>query len=151
MRKIFAIVVMLMAAAGFAAASDQADVMKPVNQFVEGFNKGDVKSALATCADQVFIIDEFAPYQWSGLGACSAWANDYDADAKKNGVTDGVVTLGEPKHVDVSGDRAYVVVPADYRWKQNGKPMKETGSTLTLTLRKGADGWRITSWAWARQ
>ena len=41
-------------------------------QFIDGFNKGDVKSALAACADQVSIIDEFAPYEWHGAGACAA-------------------------------------------------------------------------------
>lgn len=140
-----------MLAAGIATAANQADVMKPVHQFVDGFNKGDAKTALAACADQTYIIDEFPPYEWHGAGACSTWANDYEADAKKNGITDGVVTLGKPKHVDITGDRAYVVVPASYTWKQNGKPMKETGSTFTLVLQQGAAGWRITAWSWAKQ
>ncbi len=137
--------------AGLAAASDTTDVMVPVHQFVDGFNKGDIKTALAVCADEVHIIDEFAPYEWHGAGACSTWAQAYDADVKKNGITDGIVTLGKPRHVDVTGDHAYVVVPANYTFKQNGKPMKETGSTLTVGLQKSAAGWRITAWSWAKQ
>ncbi len=70
--------------------------------------------------------------------------------ARKNGITDGFVTLRSPRHVDISADRAYVVVPADYTFKKNGKPVKETGSTLTLALQKSATGWRITAWAWAK-
>jgi ketosteroid isomerase-like protein len=150
MRKLFAIVLILMGAAAFASASDQDDAMKSVRQFVDGFNKGDAKSALAACADQVFIIDEFPPYQWSGSGACSTWANDYDADAKKNGITDALVTLGKPGHVDLTGDNAYVVVPATYTWKQKGKPMKETNAMFTLVLHRESAGWRITSWSWAK-
>jgi hypothetical protein len=69
---------------------------------------------------------------------------DYDADAKKNGITDGVVTLRAPKHLDVVADRAYVVVPADYTYKQEGKEMKQTSSILTVALHKGSAGWRIT-------
>jgi ketosteroid isomerase-like protein len=136
--------------AGVAFASGAADVMKPVHQFIDGFNKGDAKSALAACADEAYIIDEFAPYEWHGAGACSTWANDYEADAKKNGITDGVVTIGKPKHVDVSGDHAYVVVPTTYAFKQNGKPTKENNAVLTLTLQKSSSGWRITSWAWSK-
>jgi ketosteroid isomerase-like protein len=136
---------------GLAAASDQSDVMAKVNQFIEGFNKGDVKMALGACADQAFIIDEFPPHQWAGLAACSAWATDYEADAKKNGVTDGVVTLGKPRHVDITGDLAYLVIPANYSFKQHGKAMKEVGSTLTVVLKKGSAGWLITSWAWSKQ
>jgi hypothetical protein len=119
-----------------AVASESTDVMVAVHQFIDGFNKGDIKSALAACADQTSIIDEFPPHEWHGAGACSTWANDYVADAKKNGITDGIVTLGTPRHIDVTADRAYVVVPANYTFKQNGKPMKETGSILTICSAK---------------
>jgi len=137
-------------AAGAAVASDNADVMKPVHQFIDGFNKGDAKSALAACADEAYIIDEFPPYEWHGANACSNWADAYLADAKKNGITDGVVTVGKPRHVDVTGDQAYVVVPTTYAFQQNGKPVKETASTMVLTLHKSAAGWQITAWTWAK-
>lgn len=132
------------------AISQQTEVMSTVTQFVDSFNKGDAKTAAAACADQTIIIDEFPPHEWHGTGACSAWMNDYDADAKKNAITDGLVTLGKVKHVDVSGDHAYVVIPADYAYKKNGKPVKETASILTVVLQKGANGWRITGWSWSK-
>jgi len=125
-------------------------VMSTVKQFVDSFNKGDAKAAVAACADQTIIIDEFPPHEWHGAGACSTWMNDYDTDAKKNAITDGVVTLGKPKHVDVSGDHAYVVIPADYAYKKGGKPAKETNSILTVVLQKGGAGWRITGWSWSK-
>ena len=133
-----------------AFASESSDVMASVHQFIDGFNKGDVKNALAACSAQTSIIDEFPPHEWHGAGACAVWAHDFDADAKKNGITDGVVTLGKPRHVDISGNNAYVVVPADFRYKKNGKPTHEIGSTLTVALQKEADGWRMTGWAWTR-
>ena len=60
------------------------------------------------------------------------------------------MTLGAPKHVAVTGDRAYVVVPADYAYKQKGKPVKEIASLFTVALQKGAAGWRITAWSWSK-
>lgn len=75
---------------------------------------------------------------------------DYDADAKKNGITDGLVTLGTPKHVDVAADRAYVVIPSGYAYKRQGKPVEEKGSLFTFALRKEAAGWRIIGWSWAK-
>ena len=137
-------------AASQGTSGEKAAVMAPIQQFADGFNKGDIQSALGACAEETYIIDEFVPYQWKGAGACANWASDFDADAKKNGITDGVVSLGAPKHVDIAGDRAYVVVPASYTYKQNGKAMKETGSTLTITLQKSANGWRMTAWTWAK-
>lgn len=150
MRKVLVVVGVLMLASMLAAASEQSDVMAPVHQFVDGFNKGDAKTAVATCAEQTSIIDDFAPYRWDGEGACVAWAKAYDDWAKKNGVTDGVVTLAKPRYIEVGGDTAYVVVPAGFEGKQNGKPMKrETGAPWTLVLHKGASGWLITAWTWS--
>ena len=121
-----------------------------VHQFVGGFNKGDVKMLSSDCADQVSIIDEFPPYEWHGTGSCTTWASDYDADAKKNDISDGLVTLHERSHVDIIGDRAYVVGPADYTYKVKGKPAQEIGSRSTIALQKGQACWRITGWAWAK-
>lgn len=132
-----------------AVASDQTDVMVPIKQFVDGFNKGDAKTALAACAAETTIIDEFPPYAWHGAGACKKWADDYDANSKKEGISDGVVTLGKPRHVDVNADRAYVVIPTDFAFKQNGKAMKETQSVFAFALQKGTEGWRIIAWSWA--
>ena len=150
MHKIFIALTIAVLAAGPAVASEEADVMVPVHQFVDGFNKGDTKSAVAACAEQTSIIDEFPPHEWHGAGACSKWANDFDADAKKNGITDGIVTLSNPRHIDITADRAYVVVPANYTFKQNGKAMKETASTFTFALQKGEAGWKIIGWAWSK-
>lgn len=151
MRKQLVVVFLVVLTAGLAFASPQADVLAPVHQFVDGFNKGDSQSALAACADRASIIDEFPPYQWSGAGACSTWAQAYMADAKKNGITDAVVTLGKPKHVDIMGNYAYVVMPATYSFMQHGKGVKEPAATFTIALEKSAAGWKITSWTWSNQ
>jgi ketosteroid isomerase-like protein len=157
MRRILIAIAVTVIAAGLTPASAQtsasakADVLAPIRQFVDGFNKGDTKSALAACADQAAIIDEFPPHAWHGAGACAKWMSDFEADARKNSITDGFVALGDPSHVDITGDRAYVVIPSDYTYKQNGKPVKETGALFTFALQKGQAGWRITGWAWAKR
>jgi hypothetical protein len=149
MRKLSFALAIVMSAASPAFASDKTDVMVSIHQFVDGFNKGDAKSALAACSEETSIIDEFPPHEWHGAGACAKWADDYLANAKKDGITDGFVTLGKPKHVDVTGNRAYVVIPSDYAYKQNGKARKETRAAFAFALHKGAAGWRITGWSWA--
>jgi len=62
----------------------------------------------------------------------------------------GVVTLSNPSHVDITSDRAYVVIPANYTFKQKGKPVSELGSIITLTLQENPTGWRNTGWSWAK-
>jgi hypothetical protein len=128
----------------------QADVLKSAHEFVDAFNKGDTKAAVAACADAVSIVDEFSPFVWHGTGACAVWMKDYDADAAKRGITDGVVSLGTPLHVDVDGNRAYVVIPSTYAFKLKGKAVKETGSLFTFAMLKGPKGWRIVGWSWAK-
>jgi hypothetical protein len=148
------IIIALVAVAALAAAQtpdrSKSAVLASVHQFIDGFNKGDTKMSLAVCADQASIIDDFPPHEWHGAGACAKWMSDFDADAKKNGITDGVVVLGTPLHVDITSDRAYVVSPATYMYKKNGKPVREAGSIITLALQKSPAGWRITGWAWAK-
>ncbi|MGA8576824.1 MAG: nuclear transport factor 2 family protein [Candidatus Cybelea sp.] len=132
------------------AATQQSAVMATVHQFIDGLNRGDSKTALAACATQASIIDEFPPHEWHGPAACADWAAAYAAEAKKDGITDGIVTLGQPWYLAVTGDRAYVVVPATYAYEEHGKPVTERDSIFTVALRKSSMGWRITGWAWSK-
>ena len=146
----FAVVVLAAMLSRPTVVQAQADVIKPAHEFMDSFNKGDIEGAVAACADAVAIVDEFAPFVWHGSGACSTWIKDYDADAARRGVADGAVTLGTPLHVDVDGNRAYVVIPSTYAFKLKGKPVKETGSLFTFAMLKGPNGWRIVGWSWAK-
>ena len=130
-----------------AVASDIADAMAPLRQFVDGFNKGDLKAAVAACAEEASVIDDFPPHEWQGAG-CAKWADGFQAIAKKEGITDASIILGKPRHVDVTGDHAYIVVPVTLITKHNGKP-KKLPSMFTASLHKETGGWRITGWAWA--
>jgi len=145
-----AVVVLAALTALPTAARAQADVLKSAHEFVDTFNKGDTKGAVAACADAVAIVDEFAPFVWHGTGACATWMKDYEADAVRRGITDGVVTLGTPLHVDVDGDHAYLVIPSTYAFKLKGKAVKETESLFTFAMLKGPKGWRIVGWSWAK-
>jgi ketosteroid isomerase-like protein len=71
--------------------------------------------------------------------------------ARHYGITDPKITLGLGQYVDVTGDRAYVVVKAYLTLKQKGKRVSEREPILTVTLQKTADSWRITGWAWAKR
>ena len=132
-----------------ALADDGEDAAAIVKQFVDGFNSGDVESAFATCAATVHIIDEFPPYAWSGENACEVWANDYVADAESKGITEGFVTLHDPKHAFLDGDRAYIVSPVDYFYMVNGDKEGQKNSVLTSVLEKQDGEWKIIQWSWS--
>lgn len=126
----------------------QHQVMATVHQFVDGINQDDLASATAACAPQSSVIDEFPPHAWQGNG-CAEWAQAFEADNKAQGITGGICTLGMPSRVAVEGNTAYVVAPATFAYTQHGKPVTESGSTITLALKRIAGSWKIVAWAWA--
>jgi ketosteroid isomerase-like protein len=123
-------------------------LMSPIRQYVAGFNVGDMRRAFSACTDPMIIIDEIPPYAWSGEGAALRWGSDFLAHAGLKQISSGVVTLGEPRHVELAGDRAYVVVPADYDYQQAGDSVSKRDCTLTVSLVLTPDGWRISGWTW---
>jgi len=149
MKTVLAVLAMGVFAGGMAAATDKSDVMAVVHQYTDAFNKGDPKSGLAVCADESIIIDDFPPHEWSGTGACAKWQNDFTAFAQKAQLTEAMIALSKPRHLDVTADRAYVVIPVSLTYKEQGKAKRETGATWTFALQKLASGWRITGWAWS--
>jgi hypothetical protein len=60
------------------------------------------------------------------------------------------VTLGKPLHANITDGAAYVVVPATMTFKLKGQQVTQSGTVLTVALRKLPAGWRIASWAWAK-
>jgi len=146
MNRVIAALAVGVLAAGPAFASDKSDIMAILNQW----NDADEAKAVAACADDAAVIDDVPPYEWHGPSACSNWQKDYDAYMLKNGVTDAAGTIGKPRQLFITGDRAYAVVPTTFTFTKNGKPVKVTATTA-FSLRKTAAGWRITGWAWATQ
>jgi ketosteroid isomerase-like protein len=135
-------------AATAAAASPNDAISAPITQFIDAFNKGDaVTAAAAHVANDLVIIDEVRPFSWQGPNAFTAWNDDLASDAEEKGITDQLVTLGETTRVESTADRAYVVVPAVYTYKQKGVAMREAAQ-MTFALRKEAAGWRISGWTW---
>src|SRR4051794_17124203 len=123
-----AAVICLVFGASAHAQTTNADVMAPIQKFVDSFNKGDVATAATTHAAgaDLVILDEVAPYIWRGAKALESWSTDLDNDAKKNGLTEPQVALGKASRVERSGDQAYVVVPAVYSFKKGGVAMRES-------------------------
>jgi hypothetical protein len=134
--------------AGPGMATDKTDVMSVVHQWLDGFNKGDMKSMETACADQTSIIDDFPPYEWHGAGACSKWSADFLAFTQSEQMTDSAVSVGKPWHIDVTADHAYIVAPTTFSFKRKGSPVVERG-VLTFSMQKSAAVWRMTGWAWA--
>src|SRR5262244_1338627 len=111
-----------------------ADPVSAVQQYIEAFNKADVRAMAAMCAEPMPILDGMAPHVWHGAPACQDWYRDVLAEGEHQGAKDYHVTLGKPMHANVTCDAAYVVVPATMTFKLKGKHVTQSGAVFTLAL-----------------
>jgi hypothetical protein len=71
----------------------------------------DPRAMAEICADPMQILDGMSPHVWQGPTASEDWYGDVLTEGAHVGASGYHITLGEPRHVDVTGDNAYVVVP----------------------------------------
>jgi ketosteroid isomerase-like protein len=129
---------------------DTDDPMAAVRKYVDAFNRGDAAVMAMTFAVPASILDGMAPHVWQGPTATQDWYRDVLVEGKQHGASDYFITLSEPLHNNVTGDSAYVVVPATMTFKVHGKQVTQSGAVFTVALRKLPEGWKIASWAWAK-
>ena len=135
-----------------AISSDETEVLSRMQQTINAANRK-IDTALASnFMPSVVLVDDLAPYVFQGPAADAIleWRNAYDADSVKNSITDFSMQLLKPRRVEVSGDRAYIVLPAVYSFKQRLRPMQKLG-TITATLERLDKKWLIATWSWAGQ
>ena len=118
--------------------------------YLDAFNAGDVEAMAAHFADTASILDGMAPHTWFGATATRDWYADVLAEGAHAGAANYRVTAGEPLHDAVTGDAAYVVVPATMTFDLKGTQVTQTGALFTVALRRQEGDWRISAWAWAK-
>ncbi len=126
------------------------DPMETVRHYIDSFNKSDVIGMAAACDVPMTILDGMAPHVWHGPTATQDWYRDVLAEGEHAGASGYLITLGEPRHLNVTGDCGYVVVPATMTFRMQGTTVTQTGSTFTVALRKLDAEWRVMAWAWAK-
>lgn len=124
--------------------------MAAVLHYVAAFNNGDVTAMAAACADPMQILDGMSPHVWQGSTASEDWWRDVLTEGEHLGASGYHIDLAQPRHVNVTGDYAYVVVPASMTFTLAGKQVTQTGSVYTVALRRVDGDWRLTAWAWAK-
>jgi len=147
MKRLIAFAAMSACLVAPAAHARDAAVEAPIHRMMDGFNKGDIAAVKALHVAAPTIVDEVAPFHWSGPAAFDTWLGDLGKAEAAEGKTGGVVWFGDPVAETVSGDHAYVVTPCSYTFKQNGKTLRGTGLTSFVLVKQGSD-WKIESWTW---
>ena len=132
-----------------ASGAPLAAIMQPITAVFNAGNSGNFKLLHAQYTPSSTIVDEFAPFEWTGANAQDRWFADFGKGAEEFKMTQIKLVAGAPKYHYVAGTRAYVVVPATVSANISGKPYTESG-TIAFTLRQVGADWKISGQAWTK-
>ena len=84
------------------------------------------------------ILDGMSPHVWQGPTAAQDWYRDTLNKVEHAGASGLHIGVGEPRHVDVSGDYAYVVVPVTLAFKLPDRQVNQPAQSSRLRFVKSA-------------
>jgi hypothetical protein len=131
------------------APPEQPDsaMMAPIERVAAFIASGAVGSPVETFAgSDVTIIENFAPYLFSGPAAVEAWA--LGMRAHLSGVTALRHRFGQPHNVSRSGDQVFLSLPTEWSGCIDGRAFTEKGGWCFVLTKQGRD-WRIRNYGWA--
>jgi ketosteroid isomerase-like protein len=117
--------------------------------FVEAVNHGQMDKALDYYAPSVTIVDDLAPYRWTGPGAGGAWLTAMDANAKALAITGIEMRVTQVTRVEVAADHAYAIAPGRLSFTYKDGHRERAEGQLAFTLVKTPRGWKIDTQTWA--
>lgn len=131
-----------------AQAGPAEDATSAATAMLDRLNVGDMDAFFQAHQDGAIIVDEFAPFNWSGSGSVQRWAGDYMRDAGARGISGGRVDYGAPIQANSDGSSAYIVLPTTYRFVQRGTRMAGRGS-MTFFMTHVGTSWKVASWTYS--
>ena len=121
-------------------------MLTPVRALVRFMESGDrthLRGAFSTRG--VTIVENFAPFIFSGDGVVARWSAGFLEHAREmSGLR---ATFGEAKDFGVRGARAYFALPTTWRGRDAGHAFIERGAWVFVLQRTGP-AWRIAAYAW---
>ena len=131
------------------AAQSQSAEEAVARQYLDAFNVGDMAKVNAfNVSSSVNIVDEFAPYLWSGPRGFTDWSAAFEANAKAHGITDTKVTLGKIVVDNATATQAYLIFPSVYTYKEKGVSIHEVAH-MAIVMRKEGGNWKVAGFTWA--
>ena len=128
--------------------ADPADEMLAVlRAFIDEVNGGNIPAALGRLTADVCIVEDIAPFRWTGPEGGGQWLADMAAHAGRLGVTAIAMQPGEPRRVEVEGEHGYIIIPGRVTLDGPDVALAEEG-LLTFATRSEGGEWRIAALTW---
>lgn len=125
-----------------------SEMMAPINAIMAAATTNNLATMKKSYTSSPVIIDEFAPYRWSGPNAVATWFADFGAWLTMVKGTQMHGTFAGPGYWDATKDRAEIIMPTTFTFLIAGKAAAESG-LWTFVLVKNGGSWRAESSAWA--
>lgn len=125
---------------------ERSQLIGVIQDWVAAVNREEGAAVTRLWVPDSTVIDSFPPYVWQGPKAIAAWWSDYESLTKAQGLAD-IVFRFEPRHVDVVGDRAYVVGDGRVDYRIATGQLRDR-ATWMFCLARIDGAWRFTAWAW---
>ena len=117
--------------------------VRAVVRFMRTLDRAHLRGVFAGRA--VTIVENFAPYVFSGAGAVRRWTDGCTEHARDlRGLR---ATFGAPQEYQSDGRSAYFVLPTTWRGRSAGGAFVEHGA-WSFVLRRSPSGWRVAAYAW---
>jgi hypothetical protein len=122
-------------------------MMAPIERVAEFIASGGVGSPAEVFAgSDVTIIENFAPYLFTGVAAVETWA--LGMRAHLSGVTALRHGFGQPHNFSRSGDQVFLSLPTQWSGSVDGRAFTERGGWCFVLTKQGNE-WRIRNYGWA--
>ena len=121
-------------------------MLEPVEKIARFIATGDEACLSAFATSDVVILENFAPYLFTGPDAVVRWAKGMREHASTLGGLEH--RFGEPQDFTSDGERAFFSLPTHWHGTTNGRPFQEDGGWSFLLVKQDG-GWRVKCYGWA--
>jgi len=122
------------------------DMMAPVRRLARFMATLDESNLEGVFAEDLTIVENFAPFLFRGDGAAQAWRAGFVEHART--LSDLTFELGVTQDFNREGETVYFVLPTTWTGKSHGRPFIEKGG-WSFILNHGTGEWRIAAYAWS--
>ncbi len=123
-----------------------AAMMLPVEKIARFIATGDDSCLSAFAAKDVVILENFAPFLFTGADAVARWAKEMKEHAK--GLTGLGHSFGPAQDFRVEDECVFFALPTHWSGHSSGRLFQEDGGWAFLLVRQRGE-WKVRSYGWA--
>ena len=125
-----------------------AGIMQPIDALVQFMAQLPAdRHASMFAAAGVTIVENYAPFIFSGSDAVAAWESGFRQHAGADELSELQVRFGPAQDFSVQGERAYLSLPTTWTGRPDGTRFEEHGA-WAFVLSRHAGQWKVLGYGW---